>query len=68
MYLILIYLNHFLYFLKAENLFNYLGVVSMGNDVIYNGLTSSAYTDNTFWIEEAKTVFSDNWVFVAYKH
>ena len=68
MYLIIIYLNHFLYFLKAENLFNHLGVVNMNDDIIYNGLTSSAYTDYKFWLEEGKTIFSDSWVFVGYKH
>ena len=40
----------------------------MRNNTIYNGLGSSAYTDNNFWTEEAKTIFSDNWVFVGYKH
>ncbi|MBT3901733.1 MAG: aromatic ring-hydroxylating dioxygenase subunit alpha [Pelagibacteraceae bacterium] len=40
----------------------------MKNDLIYNGLNSFAYTDNNFWLEEAKTVFSDNWVFVGCKH
>ena len=40
----------------------------MNNDIIYNGLTSSAYTDYKFWLEEGKTIFSDSWVFVGYKH
>ena len=40
----------------------------MKNDLIYNGLNSFTYTDNNFWLEEAKTVFSDNWVFAGCKH
>ncbi len=40
----------------------------MNDDIIYNGLTSSAYTDYKFWLEEGKTIFSDSWVFVGYKH
>jgi len=40
----------------------------MSDNSIYSGLTSSAYTDTKFWSDEAKTVFSDNWVFVGYKH
>ena len=31
----------------------------MNDDIIYNGLTSSAYTDDKFWLEEAKTILSD---------
>ena len=40
----------------------------MRADKIHNGLGSSAYTDNKFWIDEGKTIFSDSWVFVGYKH
>ena len=40
----------------------------MNSKKIFSGLPSSAYTDNTFWLKEAKTVFADNWVFVGYKH
>jgi len=40
----------------------------MNESIIYSGLTSSAYIDDKFWSEESKTIFSDNWVFVAYKH
>ena len=40
----------------------------MNKDNIYNGLESKAYTDKNFWSNENKTIFSDNWVFVGYKH
>ena len=40
----------------------------MNSKKIFNGLSSAAYTDNKFWLKEAKTVFADNWVFVGYKH
>ena len=40
----------------------------MSDNTIYNGLTSLAYTSNDFWSEEVKTIFSDSWVFAAYKH
>jgi choline monooxygenase len=40
----------------------------MTNEAIHNGLSSSAYTDNDFWIKEGSTIFSDNWVFVGFKH
>ena len=40
----------------------------MNNKKIFNGLSSSAYTDKLFWTKEAETVFANNWVFVGYKH
>ena len=40
----------------------------MKNEIIHNGLPSSAYTDKEFWLTEAQTVFSDSWVFVGYNH
>ena len=40
----------------------------MNCSTIHNGLTSLAYTDKNFWTEEGKTIFSDSWVFVGYKH
>ncbi len=40
----------------------------MTDDNIYQGLTSLAYTDIHFWSDEMKTIFSDSWVFVGYKH
>ena len=40
----------------------------MNSKKIFNGLSSAAFTDNNFWLKEAKTVFADNWVFVGYKH
>jgi len=40
----------------------------MAKKIIANGLTSSAYIDEKFWAKECKTIFSDNWVFVGYKH
>ena len=35
---------------------------------IINGLSSNAYTQEEFWNKECATVFSANWVFVAFAH
>ena len=40
----------------------------MNDNLVVRGLSANAYTDKKFWIKECKTVFSDNWVFVGYKH
>ena len=37
----------------------------MSDETIYNGLSSEAYIDQRFWSQESKSIFSDNWVFVA---
>ena len=40
----------------------------MKEKIIYKGLSASAYVDKSFFLKESQTIFSDNWVFVGYKH
>ena len=38
------------------------------NSKIINGLPSDAYNDIKYWDKECNTIFSNNWVFVGFKH